>query len=182
MACAERGIKLDQFPTLLGVAKQAAENPGTIGRLIAKAAAELMTQTGLGNTAPAIHLALIAKQANWIPQHQEAVNIVLTCLEALRPMEKQAGLADHAIGGLESAVKGVGYGALGLGAGAGALWWMLSRHALENEAKQKAQQNQIDYYNQLSSEISDQMRRKYGYDEPQSQPKPLPKRRPRALG
>jgi len=179
MVCAERNIRLDQLPALLGVAKVASENPGPIGRLVAKAAAELMTQTGQGNSAPAIHLALIAKQANWIPQHQDAVNIVLGCLEALRPMEKQSFDLGSLAGAGESLAKGVGYGTLGAGIGAGTLWWLLSRHALQNDAKQKAQQGQIDYYNQLSSEIQDQMRRRYGYTEPQPTAQPKPGRRAR---
>src|SRR5882672_2798059 len=131
LTCAEHNVRVDHFNTLLGVAKQASTNPGAIGRLIAKSAAELICQTGQGNSAPAIHLALIAKQANWVPQFSEACNIVLSCLEALRPMEKQADLSG-VLGAGESLAKGVGYGTLGAGVGAGTLWWLLSRHALQN--------------------------------------------------
>ena len=162
MACAERNVRPDAFPTLVGIAKEASTNPGPIGRLIAKAAAAVMIECGRGNTAPAIHLALISKQANWVPQYQETVNLVLDCIKMLEPMEKAAFNVGDAVGAGESIAKGVGYGTLGAGMGAGALWWLLSRHALQNDSKEKAMQGQVDYYQQLTSELDDQMRRRYG--------------------
>jgi len=179
MACAERDVRPDTFSTLSGIAKEAAANPGPTGRLIAKAAAEVLTECGRGNTAPAIHLALISKQANWVPQFQDAVNIVLDCIKMLEPMQKSAFNLGDALGAGESLVKGVGYGTLGAGVGAGTLWWLLSRHALQSDVKERAIQGKIDYYNQLSSEIEDQLRRRYGYADSAQQPSAPPKRRTR---
>lgn len=179
MACAERNVRPDAFPTLVGIAKEASTNPGPIGRLIAKAAASVMTECGRGNTAPAIHLALISKQANWVPQYQETINLVLDCIKMLEPMEKAAFNVGDAVGAGESIAKGVGYGTLGAGMGAGALWWLLSRHALQNDSKEKAMQGQVDYYNQLSSELEDQLKRRYGYNDPANKPPTDPKRRTR---
>ncbi len=176
MACAEHGIKPSHYAFISGVAKSAKANRGPIGRLIAKTAANMMTECGLGNTAPAIHLAMVSKQAEWHPQFQEAVGIVLSAIEVLKPMEKQAFNLGDVAGAGESVAKGVGYGTLGAGVGAGALWWLLSRHALQEDAKAKAMQGQVDYYNQLSSEIGDQMRRKYGYGAEKPNGKPAPKR------
>jgi len=177
MACAEHGIKPSHFAFISGVAKQASTDRGPIGRLIAQTATNMLVECGLGNTAPAIHLAMVSKQADWHPQFQETIGIVLSAIEALKPMEKQAFNLGDVAGGAESLAKGVGYGTLGAGVGAGALWWLLSQHALQEDAKAKAMQGQVDYYNQLSSEISDQMRRRYGYGQDPQNGKPTTKRK-----
>lgn len=167
MACAENNIRPRSFNKMVGVAEEVTKNPH-IGRLLAKSAATLMAANGAGTTAPCIHLALISKQADWTPQCQEVVNDVIRCMKVLEPMEKKSMNLGDITGAAESAVKGIGYGTLGAGIGAGTLWWLLGRHAMQEDSKSQAMSQQIDYYNQLTKEIENTLRRKYKYDPGQS--------------
>lgn len=60
--------------------------------------------------------------------------------------------------------KGLAYGALGAGAGTGALYWLLSRHSRQGDAELESMQQQVDYYDDLHRRLSSRLKDKYGYD------------------
>lgn len=163
MACAGLGVNPSEYTFRKGAAAAHEQNPGAVGRAILKTAHEIMCFTGRGATAAAFHLDLITKSADWHPQFQETADTVIRALIATKAFQKQAFHAGDLTAAVGSLAKGVGYGSLGAGAGAGSLYWLLSRHAKQDDADIAAKQQQLDYYNQLSSEIQDAMNRKYQY-------------------
>ena len=173
LACAECGVSPAEFPYRSGMAKVASRSD-KIGRCIANASADILTFCGRGDTAPAHHLRMVAKSSAWYPQFDEAVNLCVKAAMAVQTFQKQALHSGDLVGGAGSVLQGLGYGSLIAGTGLGSLSWLLSRHASQDEANIEAMKRQRDYYNQLSSEIEDSMRRKYQYEQ---QAKPDAKRR-----
>jgi len=147
---------------------------GPAGRLLIKAARDVMVATGRGHTAPAFHLHFLSKSADWNEHAKEVALNVAQILEIFDPMRKQAfNLRDVGSAGL-AAGKGALLGSMALGGGLGALYWMLSRHANQDTADIEAMQRQVDYYDELGRELEDSMRRKYRYDRGTQQPASAP--------
>ena len=176
IACVEFGVNPGDLPLHWGRAKVASQDSGVIGRSVASAAYSLMNNQGLGHTAPACHLLLVSKQATWHPQYQEVIDTVLDAARAISSFQKQAVDSGDVTGAIGSLAKGVGYGSLAAGTGLGSLFWLLSRHASQDDADIEAMKRQRDYYDQLTSEIESSMRRKYQYDVQGTQ-KPKPRAR-----
>ena len=164
-----RGYSPADFNYIKGQAEVWDAEGGPAGRLMLKAARDVLIATGRGHTAPAFHLNFLCKMGSWDPHTREVAQHVAQLLEVLRPHEKRAfGLRDAlSAGGL--AGRGALLGSVGLGGGLGALYWLLSRHANQDSADISAMQNQVDYYRELGRELEDSMRRKYRYErgEPQ---------------
>jgi hypothetical protein len=171
LGCAEMGVAPKDFPFVDGLAQAlTGEESEKVGRLLVKAARDVMCATGHGKEAPSFHLHFVYKSADWNTHCQEVADHVAQVLTVLHPLEKKASsMAGNLAAGAGLGLKGVGYGALGAGGGLGALYWLLSRHATQDDADSASMQHQIDYYNNLSRELSDSMKRKYQYDQ-ESQP------------
>ena len=151
---------------------------GPAGRLLLKYAHDVLVATGRGRGAPAFHLHFLTKSAAWDYHAKEMAAHVANVLEVLEPMRKQAMMVAHPFG-VPALVETAGMlgragvmGAMGLGGGAGALYWLLSRHANQDTADMEAMKNQTDYYHQLSRELDDSMRRKYRYERHQQPQQP----------
>lgn len=144
------------------------EEGGPMARLLVKAARDLLVATGRGQTAPAYHLHLITKTASWHSHCRDVADHVAKVMKATWDFTKQASLKDI-VGGGTFLGRGALYSAMGLGGGLGALYWLLSRHANQDASDMEAMRHQIKYYNQLSSELEDSMRRKYRYDRGEQQ-------------
>ena len=174
LACIEFGVDPGTFPFHAGRAKVASAS-GPLGRQVAKAAYDMMAQCGRGNTAPANHLLLISKQAAWHPQYQEVITTILDAARAVADLQKQAHTkqavdSGDITGALGSLTKGLGYGSLAAGTGIGSLYWLLSRHASQDDADIESMKRRRDYYQQLTGEMEDSMRRKYRYEAQNTQP------------
>lgn len=59
-------------------------------------------------------------------------------------------------------VKGLGYGTALAGAGTGALYWLLSRHARQGTAELEAMEQQAEAYRDLNRRIEQRLRDRYG--------------------
>ena len=168
IACVEAGIAPHVLPQMEGAAAVLqGEKMASAGRLIAKAAYDVMQVCGRGNEAPAFHLRFIAKSADWNTHYQEVVDHVVRTLKVLEPLQKQASIVPDVVSGLGLAGRTALYGSLGAGAGLGSLYWLLSRHANQDDSDIEAMNRQVHYYDQLSKELSDSMKRKYHYDRKQ---------------
>lgn len=137
---------------------------GPAARLMFKAARDLLVATGRGQSAPAYHLHFLSKSASWDVHAKEVASHVAQVIDVLGPMHKQAfNVRDVAgAGGLMG--RGALLGSMMLGGGLGTLYWLLSRHSNQDAADIESMQNQVNYYNELSKELEDSMRRKYRYD------------------
>lgn len=165
MACAEAGVPFSSFPFINGMAEAMdGEKSASAGRVLVKAAHDLMLATGRQYEAPTFHLRLVIKSAHWNQHCQDIADHVTRVLKLLEPMQKQAFGAGDATALLGGGARGALYGSMGLGGGLGALYWLLSRHANQDESDAESMQHQLHYYNSLSRELSDSMRRKYDYD------------------
>ena len=162
LGCAEHQVAVTSFPFIQGMAKRAnSPDNGPAGRALIKAAHDVMVACGYENTAPRMHLLLVAEQPAWNPHCQDVMNHVAGVLQVMAPMEKVA--FSDVMSGIGTAARGVGYGSIGAGAGLGALYWLLSRHVTQDDADIEAKQQQADYYHSLSRELKDSMDRKYRY-------------------
>ena len=167
MGAAESGIAPGSISFLQGVSAKVAssESAPVLGRSIAKLGHDILASSGRKHSAPAAHLRLVSmtKNADWNAGHQDAVDHVIRTLRVLEPLKKQA--FSDALGAAGLAARGVGYGSVGLGAGLGALYFLLSRHSNQDSADLESMQRQIDYYNELGKELDDSMRRRYRYND-----------------
>ena len=173
----EMGVNPDSEAFCEGVSEVWDSEAGApAARLLVKAARDLMIATGRGGSAPAYHLHFISKSADWNLHCREVANHVASILKVMEDGVKEGSTIRNLIGGGTVLGRGALYGALGLGGGLGALYWLLSRHANQDSADMEAMNHQIKYYNQLSHELEDSMRRKYRYDRgSQTQPdEPVP--------
>ena len=159
--CLEYGFSPRSIDYIEGAASRGVD--GGVGRQLFKAAHDIMSITGRGSSAPALHLMMLSKQADWTLHSDEVFRDISRLLLASQPMEKAAfsGAASLA----NTGAKALTTGTLAGGAGLGALYFMLNRHATQDEADSEAMQHQVDYYNHLSRELEDSMRRKYHYDQ-----------------
>jgi hypothetical protein len=167
-ACAEAGISPDFIPQLEGAfPKLASAEAEPIGRLLLQGASEVMRLSQYGSTAQALHLKLAAASPVWTEHSQDLADHVSEVLRVLEPLEKGASFLRpgvEEIGDLAgTGARALGYGAVGAGAGLGALLWALKRHSQEEQTDQESLKKQIGYYHNLSKEMHDSMRRKYDY-------------------
>lgn len=131
-------------------------------RLVVKSAHDVMCFCGDEFSAPAQHLKMIHELPGWSAHAEDVYGTVVKSCAVAECLEKHA-FADAAEG-IGSLAKGVGYtGVLG-GAGLGALYWMLSRHASQGTADVESKKHQLAYYNQLNHELQESMRNKYPYN------------------
>ena len=140
------------------------EEGAPAARLMIKGARDLLIATGRGQTAPAFHLHFISKSADWNTHCREVADHVASVFKFMDDFTKEGSAVRDLLGGGTFLGRGAMYGAMGLGGGLGALYWLLSRHANQDSADMEAKEHQIKYYNQLSRELEDSMRRKYRYD------------------
>lgn len=163
MACAEHQVPAEQFPHITGMAvKMASAEAAPAQRLLVKAAHACLVFCKQAHTAPAFHLSLVAEQPVWNDHCREVAQQVSQTLQVLEPMHKQAFA--EVSDGIGAAGRGALYGSVGAGAGVGALYWLLSRHANQEAEDIESKKNQVRYYHNLSRELNDGMRRKYHYD------------------
>lgn len=139
-------------------------------RLLIATAATAMRKMGRANTAPYYHLEQVlalTQDGSWTPHAEDVYQTVMRPLELGyyegRPMLKSA--APMLFGGLGLAGKGLGYAALGGGAAAGLLMHALSKHTNQDEAEVESMKHQRDYYDKLTGEIEESMRREYPYEQ-----------------
>ncbi len=166
LGCAEMGVAPESFSVLEGIAETMDKSASSSAeRLLVKAAYDLMVDKGYEFAAPTYHLRFVAKSAYWNDHCREIANHIVRTLRVLEPMQKQALSLSDAGGAAMLGLRGLGYGSLGLGAGLGSLYWLLSRHANQDDADIESMKHQVHYYNQLSKELNDSMRRKYRYEQ-----------------
>lgn len=169
----ESGTPPNLLPELSGFAKQAAASQETWGRPILRLAARLLGSSRFSKSAACFHLHLLNEQP-WSSHSEDVLAQVVDASRAMSQMAKQAAALGDALNmggkwmgpgaaGLGLAGKGLIYGGLGAGAGLGSLWWLLNRHASEDDAENESKQHQVDYYNRLAAEIEESMRRKNAY-------------------
>ncbi len=142
LGCVEMGVPPKGFAFVEGLAEaMTGEKSASAGRVLVKAARDLMCATGYGHTAPSFHLHFVYKSADWNEHCQDVADHVTRTLKVLEPMQKQAfGVGDAmAAGGL--AGRGALYGSMGLGSGLGALYWLLSRHANQDDSDIESMQH-----------------------------------------
>jgi hypothetical protein len=169
-ACFDHGVDPSRFHVWEAQAKRASAANGAVGRRLLKRAFAVLVLAGRAKSAAAQHLRLAAALPEWNDHCQELTDDVCRVLRALQPFAKQA-FADT-LEGAHAALKGGWYAALGAGAGLGSLYWLLARHANQDDADVEATRNQAYYYQDLGREIEDTLRRKYnytGYQKPDAQ-------------
>jgi len=159
----ERGYNPDAMDYINAQAAVWDAEGGPAGRLLLKAARDVLVATGAGQTAPAFHLHFLSKSADWNTHSKEVAAEVVRVLEIFEPHRKEAFVRDLT-GAVGTGARGALLGSAALGGGLGALYWMMSRHANQDSADIEAMQRQVEYYNELSRELQDSMRRKYRYD------------------
>ena len=133
-------------------------------RLVIKAAHDLMISCGDGYTAPARHLEILSSMPKWSSHAADVYSTIVQSCMAVQELEKRA--FTDAIEGAGALAKGIGYAGVGGGMGLGALYWMLSRHATQDEADIAGKKHQLQYYRGLNKELQDSLRQKYRYEPP----------------
>jgi len=137
------------------------EDSAPAKRLLLKSAHDIMVFCGDGHAAPARHLEILSELPGW-SRHSEDVYLELVKACALSEnLEKQAFA--ETVEGAGSLAKGLGYAGILGGAGLGSLYWLLSRHATQNEADVEAEKQKLNYYHHLNRELQDSLKRKYRY-------------------
>lgn len=167
----ERGYNPEDMDYIEAQAKVWDAEGGPAGRLLIKAARDVLIATGAGHTAPAFHLHFLAKSADWNTHSKEVAADIARVLEIFEPHRKEAFVKDLTGAGMAGA-RGALLGSMALGGGLGSLYWLLSRHSNQDNADIEAMQRQVEYYNELSRELQDSMRRKYRYDRGEQQAQP----------
>ncbi len=163
-------------PARLGEIKRAHEvraasaNPADL-RLLLKMAHAVLQVTNAGDSAPAHHLRILHETPGWSKHASEVAGLVASTIMMLKPVEEEqfrkTAFSDLMSAGGQAG-KMLGYGSLGAGAGLGALYWLLSRHATQDEADIEGMTRQVDYYDELGRNLQESMRRNYRYDKEQN--------------
>jgi hypothetical protein len=162
LACVSNDMPVGQFTKCAAVAARM-QQPDAVPakRLVIKAAHDVMAFCGEANTAPAHHLRLVANLPGWSAHAEDVYSSVVKSCSIAAMMEKRA--FNEAVEGMGSLAKGIGYAGLAAGGGLGSLYWLMSRHATQDEADIEAKKQQRDYYRQLNNELQASLRRKYRY-------------------
>ena len=161
------------FVDTIGNTKEA--NYGHVQRMACKIAAEAFAEAGRKKEFEYHMLDSLSKSAVWYPeldQYSDAVFNVLGKLAYEYEKEKDESLKDAVVAksasflpGLVSstakltpdAIKAMALaGAFG-GTATGGLYWLLNRHAEEDEDKAEQVKAKINYYNRISNEIKNQL-------------------------
>jgi hypothetical protein len=162
LGCVSNDVPLAAFTKLAAVADRMNQpDAASAKRLVIKAAHDVMTACGDGQSAPANHLAILHGTPGWSAHADEVYSTVVKSCAVVSLMEKRA--FNDTIEGLGNVAKGIGYTGLMAGAGLGSLYWMLSRHASQDEADVEGKKQQLQYYKNLNHELNDSLRRKYRY-------------------
>ena len=174
----EHGMPLNIRPELEGFAKQASACQETWGRPILRLAARLLESAGMEKSAARFHLRLLNEQP-WSSHSETVLHQVIDAVRAVDQQFKQASALGEMVNmggrwagpgaaGLGLAGKSLLYGGVGAGAGLGSLWWLLNRHASEDDAENESKQHQVDYYNRLANEVQETMNRNNDYQDARS--------------
>lgn len=179
-ACLVDGVNPSEFDTVKGAAHQmrSGANAEAFGRQIAALAEEIFVKSGHANDLEARLYGELAKTASWNDFHYDMLLPVYTALNRFQArseatkqaaevdatLTKSAGALQAGVGKillpLLSASPGILFGTAGVaGAGLGALNWALNRAANGVDAESAVIENQIDNYNELRREISEELRR-----------------------
>jgi hypothetical protein len=162
LACVSHNLPMTSFPKLAGVAaKMQSAEAIPAKRLLIKSAHDVMVLCGTGHTAPARHLEILADLPGWSTHAEDVYHDLVKACALSETLEKHA--FNEAVEGAGNLAKGIGYAGVLGGAGLGSLYWMLSRHATQNEADVEAKKRQLQYYQHLNHELQDSLRRKYRY-------------------
>ena len=105
-------------------------------------------------------MAAIATTEGWDDHKQEATNLLYDYFSGAHHVKQAASVLVPA--GLAGA-KGIALLAALTGAGVGALYWQLKRDSQKESSKAETLKSQIDYYNQLSTDLENKMTEKYEY-------------------
>lgn len=161
MAHVESGIDPAATHFVKGAAEKVSENHGEqIGRVLCKAFYGVLEAGGREKSASAHHLRMIATAPAWTAHSEEVVDSCVQTIQACSQMSKSA-TSDV----LNALAKAFSYSSLGAGLGGGSLYWLLNRQVNHDQKEIEAMRNQVDYYNQLASELDASMKRKYQYQE-----------------
>lgn len=163
LECISRGIDPSDFHKYAAVAEvMASKEAAPAKRLLLKAAHDLMVLCGDGTKAAAFHLQQVIELPGWSTHADDVYNTVVQACAANDCLEKHA--FNDTVEGLGHVAKGLGYAGVLGGAGMGSLYWLLSRHATQDEKDNEARKQQLNYYNQLNRELQDSLARKYRYN------------------
>jgi hypothetical protein len=178
-ACLVEGVNPAEFETVKGASQQmrAGANAEAFGRQIAALAEEIFVKSGHANDLEARIYGELAKTASWNDFHYDMLVPVYSALNRFQArcesakqatsadatIEKSAGVVGAALQTffpLLASSPGLLFGTAGVaGAGLGALNWSLNRAANGVDAESATIENQIDNYNDLRREISEELRR-----------------------
>lgn len=178
-ACIVEGVNPAELATIKGAARQmrTGENAEAFGRQIAALAEEIFVKAGHAADLEARLYGELAKTASWNDFHYDMLLPVYTTLnrfQARCEAVKQAAEADATLTKSANALQAVLskilpilsaspsilFGTAGIaGAGLGALNWSMNRAANGVDAESAVIENQIDSYNDLRREISEELRR-----------------------
>lgn len=169
----ENQMPLSRRDELVGFAKVAAAHQDQWGRPILRVAANLLANTGHAKSAAYFHLKLLNEQP-WSKHASTVLEQVVDAIRATTQETKRASVlgemltlggnfAGPGAAGLGLAGKSLLYGGVGAGAGLGSLYWLLNRHASEDDAENETKQHQVDYYQRLAREVEETMRRNNDY-------------------
>ena len=160
--CHEVGIDYENFHKVAGAHEMIEASPASIAkrRELAATGCGIMNIAGKGQTKAAKHLAAISTSEGWDDHKQEATNLLYDYFAGAGHLKQAASVMLPA--GLAGA-KGLALLAALTGAGVGALYWQLKRDSKQESSKAEALKSQIDYYNQLSTDLENKMTEKYEY-------------------
>jgi len=160
--CQELELDYGNFRKLAGAHEIVEASPDSIAnrRELAATVGSIMAISGKGHTKAAKHLAAIATTEGWDDHKQEATNLLYDYFSGAHHVKQAASVLVPA--GLAGA-KGIALLAALTGAGVGALYWQLKRDSQKESSKAETLKSQIDYYNQLSTDLENKMTEKYEY-------------------
>ena len=160
--CQEIGIDYENFHKVAGAHEMVEASPTSIAqrRELAATVCGIMNISGSGHTKAAKHLAAVSTSEGWDDHKQGVTNLLYDYFAGANHVKQAASALIPA--GLAGA-KGLALLAALTGAGVGALYWQLKRDSKQESSKAESLKSQIDYYNQLSTDLENKMTEKYEY-------------------
>lgn len=160
--CQEIGVDYENFHKIAGAYETLETSSFSTAkrRELAATVCNAMNIAGRGWTKAAKHLAAISVSEGWDDHKQEVTDLLYDYFAGLGHVKQAASFLVPA--GLAGA-KGLALLAALTGAGVGALYWQLKRDSQKESSKAEALKSQIEYYNQLSTDLENKMTEKYEY-------------------
>ena len=160
--CQEIGIDYKNFRKIAGAHEMIEASPASIAkrRELAATVCGIMNIAGKGQTKAAKHLAAVSTTEGWDDHKQGVTNLLYDYFAAAEHIKQASSVLIPA--GIAGA-KGLALLAALTGAGVGALYWQIKRDWQKESSKAEALKSQIDYYNQLSTDLENKMSEKYEY-------------------